>query len=88
MPSENKRINLTVTPELYEQILSYKAKYGCPTDTSACIQLITQRLHSLEETEQMLKVFKAIPEEELTRLSLEGINLMKTELDKQQKKEQ
>lgn len=82
MPSENKRINLTVTPELYEQILSYKEKYGCPTDTSACIQLITQRLRSLEETEQMIKLFKAIPAEELTKMSAEGISFMKSEIDK------
>ena len=40
MPSDKKRINLTVTDELYARIQEYKKEHGVSGDASACLQLI------------------------------------------------
>lgn len=44
MPSENKRINLTVPDEIYEQLQQYKAENGFISDATACLHLIIKRL--------------------------------------------
>lgn len=47
MPTTNKRINLTVPDELYQRLKAYMVENGFISDATACRQLITKQLNSL-----------------------------------------
>lgn len=82
MPSTKKRINLTFPDVLYERLQTYKLKTGIASDASACLQLITQQLNGLEETELMMKLVRQSSTEQLLQLSQEGFSFMKEEMEK------
>ena len=44
MPSDKKRINLTIPDEIYERLQAYKNETGIVNDATACLQLIVQQL--------------------------------------------
>ena len=44
MPSDKKRINLTIPDELYVRLQAYKNEQGISSDARACLQLIVQQL--------------------------------------------
>lgn len=74
MPSTNKRINLTVTDEIYEKIQAYKEKNGVLNDASACLQLIVQQLKAQENTEAFLNIVRSLTPEQIRQLTEEGTN--------------
>lgn len=82
MPTEKKRINLTIPDQIYQRLLVYKEKYGVSSDATACLQLITQQLKAQEESELMLDLMRNTSKQQLLQLSQEGLSLMKEELDK------
>lgn len=86
MPSDKKRINLTVTDELYARIQEYKKEHGVSGDASACLQLIVQQLNNLENSKAMLQLIQNCTVEQLTTMSQEGFTELKGELEKQEKK--
>ena len=45
MPSDKKRINLTVPDEVYQRLQVYMARNGIYRDATACIQLIILQLN-------------------------------------------
>lgn len=73
MPTTNKRINLTVPDVLYEKIQAYRDENGIQSDASACVQLISAQLRSLETTKAMLAAMNKLSHEQLQQLSKEGI---------------
>ena len=77
MPSIKKRINLTVPDDLYEKLQQYKERYGIENDASACIQLITQQLRSLEQSEAMMDFIRHGSMEQLMQLTQEGFAAIK-----------
>ncbi len=79
MPTQKKRINLAVSEELYEKILSYKTKYGIVSDATACVQLITQQIAQMEETESMMSIVKKFSLEELQTIASIGFQAIKSE---------
>ena len=56
MPSDKKRINLTIPDELYVRLQAYKNEQGISSDASACLQLIVQQLNGLEQSKAMLRL--------------------------------
>ena len=62
MPSDKKRINLTVPDDVYERLQEYKKEACISNDASACLQLIVLQLKAqknirlmqnlLEQTDQ------------------------------------
>ena len=46
MPSDKKRINLTIPDEIYERLQAYKNETGIVNDATACLQLIVQQLNA------------------------------------------
>ena len=40
MPTDKKRINLSIPEEVYERLAKYKKKNGITSDAGACLQLI------------------------------------------------
>lgn len=80
MPSDKKRINLTVPDALYERLQAFKAKNGITSDATACLQLITQQLNGQEQAELMLKVLNTTSLDKLLEMSREGLTYAKEEL--------
>ncbi|MPN51671.1 hypothetical protein SDC9_199320 [bioreactor metagenome] len=73
MPSDKKRINLTVPDEVYAKLRTYKGKNGITNDASACLQLIVQQLQAQENNELIFKAIRALSEDDLKKISQEGI---------------
>lgn len=88
MPSDKKRINLTIPDELYVRLQAYKNEQGISSDASACLQLIVQQLNGLEQSKAMLRLINNCSVKQLNKLSMEGLTLTKSVLEKEQKKEQ
>ena len=85
MPSDKKRINLTVTDELYARIQEYKKEHGVSGDASACLQLIVQQLNNWENSKVMLQLLRNCSVEQLTAISQEGFTELKNAVEKQEK---
>lgn len=88
MPSDKKRINLTIPDELYVRLQAYKNEQGISSDASACLQLIVQQLNGLEQSKAMLRLINNCSVEQLNKLSMEGLTLTKSVLESVLKKEQ
>ena len=85
MPSDKKRINLTVPDAIYEQLQVYKEENGLTSDATACLQLIVQQLKAQEANKIMFKILKENSLEQLKQISDEGLAYAKDALDKQAK---
>lgn len=88
MPSDKKRVNLTIPDELYARLQAYKDEQGISSDASACLQLIVQQLNGLEQSKAMLRLINNCSVEQLNKLSVEGLTLTKSVLEKEQEKKQ
>lgn len=82
MPSDKKRVNLTIPDAIYEKLQAYKERSGVLSDATACLQLITQQLKGLEETELMMDFVRRSSAQQLLQLSQEGLSFMKEEMEK------
>lgn len=82
MPSDKKRINLTVPDGIYEKLQMYKEENGISNDATACLQLIVQQLKSQENSKIMLKLLQESSVEQLVQMSNQGISTVKEELQK------
>lgn len=82
MPTDKKRVNLTLPDAVYERILAYKTKNGITSDASACLQLITRQLEAMEQGELMLQAASKFSLDELQQLSSMGFSLIKEAAEK------
>ena len=78
MPTKNKRINLTIPEDLYEEIQKFKQEYFIASDSSACLQLIKGRLKGLEDSKAVILAMQKMSPEDLENISKEGFDLMRT----------
>lgn len=85
MPSDKKRINLTVPDEIYEKLQRYKEENGLTNDATACLQLIVQQLKAQENSKRMMKLLETMSTEQFLKLSGEGLDLIKEELQEKGK---
>ena len=46
MPSTNKRVNLTIPPDVYERLKQYMQETGELSDAGACLHLVVQQLNA------------------------------------------
>lgn len=81
MPTDKKRVNLTIPDTIYERLNSYKKKNGIASDAGACLQLITRQLDSLEQGEQMMQLVSKFSLEELQQISALGMTMIKQAAD-------
>lgn len=82
MPTTKKRINLTIPEPVYQKLLTYKERNGVVSDATACLQLITQQLNGLEQSELMMDLVRRSSTQQLLRLSEEGLSFLKEEMEK------
>ena len=79
MPSNNKRVNLTISDQVYERIQAYKLKNGISSDAAACMQLIVRQLDGIENAEKMMQMMSRFTLDEVQKMSelgLKGIQVM------------
>ena len=76
MPTDKKRVNLTIPEEVYTRLLAYRTKNGISTDAGACMQLIVRQLDSIENSEKILALMSRYSLDELKQLSDEGFTTM------------
>lgn len=81
MPSDKKRINLTVPDVVYEKLQKYKEENGIPNDASACLQLISQQLKAVEETRAILGAMKKLSDEQIRQITEVGATELKKIVD-------
>ena len=85
MPSDKKRINLTVPDEIYAQLQAYKRENGLESDATACLQLVVQQLKAHENGKLMMQLFRESSVEQLMQISKEGLSFVKEELSRSDK---
>lgn len=74
MPSDKKRVNLTIPDDVYARLQLYKQRHGIVNDATACYQLIVQQLSAQENGEAFLKFMQACPPELLMQMTEVAIN--------------
>lgn len=80
MPSDKKRVNLTIPDEIYERLQRYKARIGATNDAGVCLQLIVQQLNACDTSDALVKVVQSMTMEQLAQLSLDGMATVKETL--------
>lgn len=83
MPTDKKRINLTIPETIYERLQVYRDRNGIASDAGACLQLITRQLDAIESTEKLLAAASKFSVEELQQISNVGVPLLKHLADMQ-----
>lgn len=81
MPSTNKRVNLTLTDEIYQRLQVYKTKNGILNDATACLQLVVRQLNSIDQTETIFDTLRKMTPEDFALVSNEGLTAMKQMAD-------
>lgn len=81
MPSDKKRINLTVPDEIYAQLQAYKKENGLESDATACLQLVVQQLRAHENGKVMMQLLRDNSVEQLMQMSKEGLSFAKETLE-------
>lgn len=77
MPTDKKRINLSIPEEVYERLTKYKKTNGITSDAGACLQLIVRQLDALDQSEAMLAMVRRMGLDELNQLSEQGMSQFK-----------
>lgn len=81
MPTEKKRVNLTIPEDVYARLQAYRTKYAIATDAGACLQLIIRQLDSIADGEQIMDMVSRFNLEELKTLSEIGLASLKMSID-------
>ena len=74
MPTEKKRVNLTIPEDVYERIAAFKKKNSIPSDAGACLMLIQRQLDSIDQMEEMMSMVRQFTPEDLRRINDIGMN--------------
>lgn len=82
MPTDKKRVNLTLTDEIYEKLQAYKKKNGLTNDATACLSLVVKQLGAQEMNELLLRAMQNMTLEQIQEMSSDGLSYLKGEIDK------
>lgn len=74
MPTEKKRVNLTIPEEVYERIVNFRKKNSIPSDAGACLMLIQRQLDNIDQTEDMMKMVRQFTPDDLRKISDIGMS--------------
>lgn len=85
MPSDKKRINLTVPDDVYQDLQDFKSENGISNDASACLQLVIRQLRAERNSKLMLDAMRKFSPEDLERFSAEGLRTLKGVVDAETK---
>lgn len=82
MPSDKKRINLTVPDNIYKQLQAYKEEHGLMNDATACLQLIVRQLKAQENEKILWQYMRDMPAKDYLEASMTGFEFMQAEAKK------
>ena len=85
MPSDKKRINLTVPDDIYQDLQEFKSENGISNDASACLQLVIRQLRAEKNSKVMLNLMRKLSPEDLEQISAEGLKTWKGVVDAEEK---
>ena len=85
MPSDKKRINLTVPEDIYQDLQEFKSENGISNDASACLQLVIRQLRAEKNSKVMFDTMRTFSPEDLERISAEGLRAWKGVVDAEEK---
>lgn len=74
MPTNNKRINLSVPEEIYNRIQNYRKRFAIPSDAGACLQLIVRQLDNIDKSDELMELVSRFKPEELKTIAGMGID--------------
>ena len=74
MPTDKKRVNLTIPDDVYERIARFRKKNSIPSDAGACLQLIQRQLDAIDQTEEMMKMVRQFTPDDLRQINDIGMN--------------
>lgn len=74
MPTEKKRVNLTIPEDVYERLANFRKKNSIPSDAGACLQLIQRQLDSIDQMEEMMKMVRQFTPDDLRKINDIGMN--------------
>lgn len=83
MPSTNKRVNLTIPPDIYERLQRYIQEAGELSDAGACLHLVVQQLNAYESNKMITDFISKMSNDTLKKISEEGIDTLKGVLESQ-----
>lgn len=86
MPSEKKRVNLTIPDDVYQKLQEYKKENALENDATACLQLVILQLRAQENTKILMNAFRNVSKEDMLKMSNEGLETFYSEIEKQDKK--
>ena len=81
MPTEKKRVNLTIPEEVYERIINFRKKNSIPSDAGACLMLIQRQLDSIDHAEEMMRMVRQFTPDDLRKINDFGMNQLTTLLE-------
>lgn len=88
MPTDKKRVNLTIPEDVYDRLQAYRSKYAISTDAGACLQLIVRQLDSIENGEKVMQMMSRFSMDEIREMSEDGLKFLKSAVDNQNAKNQ
>ena len=74
MPTEKKRVNLTIPEDVYERLANFRKKNSIPSDAGACLQLIQRQHDSIDQMEEMMKMVRQFTPDDLRKINDIGMN--------------
>ena len=77
MPSDKKRINLTVPDEVYALLQEYKEDACVSNDATACLQLIVLQLRAQKNIRIVKDMMERSSLEQLQQMSNDGLSFLK-----------
>ena len=88
MPTEKKRVNLTIPEDVYERIANFRKKNSIPSDAGACLQLIQRQLDSIDQMEEMMKMVRQFTPDDLRKINDIGMNQLTNFMNAEASKKQ
>lgn len=85
MPSTNKRVNLTIPPDVYERLKQYMQETGELSDAGACLHLVVQQLNAYGNNKMFTTFISKMSNDALKKISDDGIDTIKSIVENQKK---
>ena len=85
MPSTNKRVNLTIPPDVYERLKQYMQETGELSDAGACLHVVVQQLNAYENNKMFTTFISKMSNDALKKISDDGIDTIKSIVENQKK---
>lgn len=88
MPTDKKRVNLTIPEDVYDRIVNFRKKNSIASDAGACLQLIQRQLDSIDQMEEMMQMVRQFTPDDLRKINDIGMNQLTSIINAEAAKKQ